>query len=146
MIAGLTAADITSDYSAWIIRKHKTEKKTGRPLVVYLHPCLQTLCRIAAAARPAGALFRHRIGRWSKNSIVDRFSRLREKLNLPKGVTAYGYRHAFATRALLAGESPAIVAELLGHRDTAMVSRHYGHLDQAKQHLLAAVAKVHRQE
>jgi integrase len=37
--------------SRWVIERHKTRGKTGKPLVVYLSPCLATLTRIAAERR-----------------------------------------------------------------------------------------------
>jgi site-specific recombinase XerD len=58
------------------------------------------------------------------------------------GVIAYAYRHTFATDALLAGNDLATVAAMLGHKDTSMVSKVYGHLDQNSKHMHAAVAKT----
>ncbi|MCU9931040.1 tyrosine-type recombinase/integrase, partial [Escherichia coli] len=56
----------------------------------------------------------------------------------------YSYRHAFATQALVSGVDIATVAELLGHASTEMISRHYGHLANEKQHLKDAAARVIR--
>jgi len=39
-----------------------------------------------------------------------------------------GMRHSFASNLLMAGESDVKVARWLGHADTTMVHRHYGHL------------------
>jgi ABC-type polysaccharide/polyol phosphate transport system ATPase subunit len=63
---------------------------------------------------------------------------MRQRLGID-AITVYAYRHSFATDALLAGNSLAVVAELLGHSDTRMVGKVYGHLDQQKSHLLDAV-------
>jgi len=40
----------------------------------------------------------------------------------------YGMRHTFASNLLIAGVSDVKVARWLGHRDTRMLHKHYGHL------------------
>ncbi len=44
-------------------------------------------------------------------------------------------RHSFATRMLLAGVDALTVATWLGHSDTSMLSRVYGHLAQSPDYL-----------
>ena len=53
-----------------------------------------------------------------------------------------GYRHGFATDALAHGISDAQVAELLGHTDTSMIHRHYGHLSARSRALKEAPNRV----
>lgn len=129
---------------AWVFQSHKTAKKTGKPLIVRLTPCLQTLTAILTHCRPRGELFRNSAGEaWSKGAIVQAFDSLRRELAI-EGVTAYSYRHTFATDALVAGLDVPTVAALMGHSDSSMVSRVYGHLDQAGKHLEDAVGKLAR--
>ncbi|TVR12912.1 MAG: site-specific integrase [Planctomycetota bacterium] len=45
-----------------------------------------------------------------------------------KPITMYGMRHSFASNLLIASVSDVKVARWLGHSDTRMVHRHYGHL------------------
>ena len=45
-----------------------------------------------------------------------------------KRITAYAMRHTFPSNLLMAGVSDVKVARWLGHSDTRMVHRHYGHL------------------
>lgn len=45
-----------------------------------------------------------------------------------KAITMYGMRHSFASNFLIAGVSDVKVGRWLGHTDTRMVHRHYGHL------------------
>ena len=45
-----------------------------------------------------------------------------------KAITMYGMRHSFASNLLIAGVSDVKVSRWLGHADTRMVHRHYGHL------------------
>jgi integrase len=55
-------------------------------------------------------------------------------------ITFHGLRHTWASLAVMAGMPLMIVARNLGHADTKMVERHYGHLapsyvvDQVRQH------------
>ena len=127
----------------WILRDHKTRKKTGKPLVVYPGGCLQTLTRILMSHRKTGPLFQNSRGQpWSPDAIGARLARCRNQLNLPAGIVAYAYRHSFATAAIKNGVDVATVAELLGHGDVSMIQKHYGHLTDEKQHLLSAAAKA----
>jgi integrase len=124
----------------WRFEEHKTKKKTKKPLTVYLSPCLQTLTKILLASRAEGSLFTNADGQpWLKDTIVRKMDRLRKKLDLPPGVIAYAYRHTFATDALLSGVPIATVAALLGHTDTRMVAKVYGHLGEHQGHLIEAV-------
>jgi integrase len=92
---------------------------------------------------PQGALFRNRDGNaFSRNSIVCRFRRLRERLPHLTSVTAYCYRHTFTTEALTRGVGLAQVAELLGHSGTEMVMRHYQHLAEKVEYMRAAAAQA----
>jgi integrase len=71
---------------------------------------------------------------------------LRKKLRLPDGIVAYTYRHTFTTDGLANGVGIATMAELLGHRNTSMIDRHYGHLDKMTDHLKSAVIKATRRD
>jgi len=55
---------------------------------------------------------------------------------------SYAYRHTFTTEGLERGVPVATMAELLGNQDLAMISRHYGHLNQKSQHLRAAAEQA----
>lgn len=129
--------------SAWVFEHHKTARKTGKPLKVYLSPCLQTLTKILVAARPDGVLFRNDNGDpWKKDTVCQRLKRLREALGLDASVIAYAYRHTAITDALRAGNDVAVVAALAGHSSTKMVETIYNHLDQHPEHLLQAAARA----
>lgn len=131
--------NVTTDCRAWVFSDHKTRHKTGAPLVVYLHPCLSTLTRILMANRSGNLFLNHKGAPWKKDTVCQRMRRLAKVAGCR--VIAYSYRHSFATNALLAGNSLATVAALLGHTDTRMVGKVYGHLDKHREHLLEA-AKI----
>lgn len=143
MVAAVQVENIAHNGETWLMKDHKTRKKTGKPLIVYLSPCLQTLTRILAAGRESGPLFRNSKGKaWNSNSIARRMIGLRKRLKLPADAVAYSYRHTFITAALQNGVSLATAAELAGHSDLKMIAKHYGHLDKQVEHLKAAAAKA----
>jgi integrase len=146
-IREVTAANYIN--GSWVFRKHKTGAKTKKPLVVRCVPCLQTLTRILAHHRPKGSLFINARGDpWTKNGIVLRFRTLREELGI-EDVSAYSYRHSYATDALESGLSLVTVAALLGHTNPSMVARVYGHLEKKSDHMDAAIemmAKARKQK
>lgn len=125
----------------WVFSSHKTSKKTKRKLVVRPTPCLATLIKILVAARPSGNLFLTSQGLpWTKDGIVRRLDRMKTKLGIQSDVTAYSYRHTFATDSLLAGVDIVQVAELLNHSDIAMVAKVYGHIGKFGEPLRKAAA------
>jgi integrase len=79
---------------------------------------------------PAGALFRNRRGKpWNRNSIRCRFRRLKRLLQMPS-LTATMLRHSYAHWRLTLGQDSLTVSKLLGHVDTTMLARRYGHVEQ----------------
>ena len=126
----------------WVFGSHKTSRKTKRKLIVRPTPCLATLVSILVAARPSGNLFLTSQGKpWTKDGIVRRLNRMKLKLGIESEVTAYCYRHTFATDSLLAGVGIVQVAELLGHSDVSMVAKVYGHIGQHGEPLRKAAAE-----
>jgi integrase len=43
-------------------------------------------------------------------------------------VNFHGLRHSYASRLAMRGDPLAVIAAQLGHSDTRMVEKHYGHL------------------
>lgn len=135
---------IQADFSCAKLANHKTKRKTGKPRVVYFSICAQTLLRIKQHWQTdKDTVFPNSRGRkWTKDAVVRRMRRLREKTGIK--AVAYSYRHGFATRALVSGVDSITVAELMGHTSIAMIQRHYAHLDRENQHLLSAVNKLNQ--
>lgn len=130
------------DGSTWTIREHKNRKKTKRPRVIYLCPCLVTLTRAAARGRESGPIFLAADGRpWKYSDLRKRFERLRDKCDVTKKCVLYSFRHTWITNALLAGIDVATVAEMAG-TSIEMIDRHYGHLNQQRDHMINAAGKV----
>lgn len=144
-VAAVTAEDVDLHNELWILHKHKTEHSTGRPRVVILTPEMLVLTKRLLAKQPDGPLFRNEDDRpWNRNSIRGRFRRVRKKLKLGNDLVAYLYRHAVCTDLLEAGAGIAQTAELLGHKGTETIMRHYNKLRERRQHLRAQITKATR--
>ncbi|HKB04963.1 MAG TPA: site-specific integrase [Gemmataceae bacterium] len=143
-VARVTAAHFKADLGVWVLDEHKTSRITGRPRVVFLTPEMADLSRRLAEEFPEGPLFRGPRGKrpFTRNGIRCRFRRLRKTLPHLAHFVAYNYRHSYASRALVNQVPVAEVAALLGHVDTGMVSRVYGHLADQFGHLRVAARKA----
>jgi integrase len=143
----VTAKDVNLEIGAWLFPvghpANKTGRKTKRLRITYLPQSILRLIRALIKRYPTGPLFRNRLGQpWTCNAIRLRWKRLRDKLKLPAGTCSYAYRHTYATEGIVNGVDVATMAELLGHQDLGMISRHYGHLAQKSQHLRAAAEQA----
>lgn len=110
--------------------RHKTARHKDR--VIYFTGAALEMMRALVKAHPGGRLFRSsRGGAYGDKSIASCFRALRDRLGMPK-LTAYSYRHSFATNWLLAGRSIEVLAELLGNTP-ATIRKHYEHLCSDRQ-------------
>ena len=120
---------------------HPTGK--GRRRVVYLNDATTALLAALAARHPDGPLLRNEHGRaWTRHATAQRFARLRRRLGLGAEATAESYRHMFATDALVNDVPIATVAELMGHKSTTMIAKHYSKLRKREGHLREALRRV----
>lgn len=51
-----------------------------------------------------------------------------KRAKITPSITFHGLRHTWASLAVMNGVPPMVAAKNLGHRDTRMVEKHYGHL------------------
>jgi len=64
---------------------------------------------------------------WSKNHHQRPFEEAVEKAGIDR-VVFHELRHSFASTLLMAGVNPVALAKAMGHKDTRMIEKHYGHL------------------
>ncbi|HEY7330178.1 MAG TPA: site-specific integrase [Gemmataceae bacterium] len=113
----------------WLLDKHKTFRTTGRPLVVPLTPKVVEICRRLMEQHPTGKLFRTKNGlSWTKVNLSARVNFIAKKLGMEGRLMTYSARHSRATHLLESDVPDATVAAILGHANTAMLYKHYGHL------------------
>ena len=80
-----------------------------------------------AAEHPTGPLFRKKNGKpFQRFNVIDRFIKMRRKLKMPH-LTAYSYRHQFASSMLMAGMDVDALAQLMGN-SPMVIRQHYSHL------------------
>jgi integrase len=126
----------------WVIVRHKTSRKVGKPRVIYLD---DEMTQMMARLRGNGHahVFLNTEGEpWTMNAVRLQVYRLKKALGLGQDVCAYLCRHGFGTRAVLKGANTSVVAELMGHASLDMVSKVYVHLADQQQHLSEAVGKI----
>jgi integrase len=124
----------------------KTTEATGELVEFPLVPPMLALCRRLAARHPDGPLFRNADENpWTPNAVRCRMRRLREKMKKAgmklAGVTAYTYRHSFATDALERGVPVTDVAALMNHKDIR-TTMNYNHIKGRRDHLRKQARKA----
>ena len=144
-LAAATAADFDQELGAIVYHaddkrmehefSHKTGQK-GKQRVIVLTGEALAIVRRLVQEYPTGPLFRTGMSRtkrenlgpcgWTNKSIIRSFSNIRKKVGIPR-LTAYSYRHTFATSWLEEGRSVDILAELLGN-SPEVIRKHYSHL------------------
>jgi len=125
-LARLTVSDFNPDAGTLHIRK----SKSGKPRHVVLVDEGMALFRHLAAGRAGNELFFRapRGGPWLA-SCQERPMRLAcERARIIPPVGFHALRHTWASHAVMNGVPLLVVAKNLGHADTRMVEKHYGHL------------------
>ena len=124
------------------LKEHKTRRHTGADRVIHFNTAALAVLTAQRLRYGDGLLFRTRTGgAYRAAAIVRRMGQVSRRVGFR--VIAYGLgRHSFATRALSAGVSDVLVAELLGHKGTAMLHRHYSHLGEQARALKDAAERV----
>lgn len=125
-LSRLTVSDFNPDAGTLHIRK----SKSGKPRHVVLVDEGMALFRHLAAGRAGNELFFRapRGGPWLA-SCQERPMRLAcERARIIPPVGFHALRHTWASHAVMNGVPLLVVAKNLGHADTRMVEKHYGHL------------------
>lgn len=136
---------LADDEYRWVLQEHKTIGKTGKPRVIYLSRRMKSLMKYLKRESKSKYVFVNCRGqKWTANAVRLQMTRLRKKTGLRDDACAYELRHAYGTYGILNGVDPATLAELMGHVDTTMISRVYGHLAGQTEHLSAAAEKAAR--
>lgn len=140
-VSGLTAEQVKASADGVIpLTNHKTAHK-GKARFLILTGDAWAVAKERADAVGTGLLFVGKGGPLTPKAVSAKMDRLCEKAGIRR-VVAYGYRHTFATTALVKGLPDAQVAALLGHSGTQMLHKHYSHLTHQTQTMRDALAKV----
>lgn len=133
-LARLTAADYNPDSDTLLIR----QTKTGKPRHVILSEEGVAFFKSLAAGRQGHDLM---LGRaWPPCAQTRPMQAACRKAKITPAISIHVLRHTWASLSVMGGMHLMVVAKNLGHVDTKMVEKHYGHLsegyvaDQVRKH------------
>lgn len=109
---------------------HVRTSKSGRPRHVVLNDDGIAFFKTTVAGRPGAAPMFEKAGggRWGRSHQDRPMRDACERAKISPAVTFHILRHTWASLSIMAGAPLMVVAQNLGHADTRMVERHYGHL------------------
>ncbi len=121
----LEVADFNSDAGTVAIRK----SKSGKARHVVLTEDGIGFFREQCAGRGGHELmFRHKDGSaWKASEQGRPMAEANESARLTPPITFHGLRHTWASHSVMNAMPLMVVAKNLGHTDTSMVEKHYGH-------------------
>jgi integrase len=125
-LATLRAADFNPDSGTIHVRTSKSGK--GRYIV--LNDEGAALFRSLVAGKPGDVLLLVKAdgSRWNKSHQARPMTEACKRAKIKPPASFHILRHTWASLAVMAGAPLMVVARNLGHADTRMVERHYGHL------------------
>jgi integrase len=121
------------------------QSKTGKARHVILNDEGAALFSRLTAGQPGDLpIFRKEHNqRWLRGHQARPFAEAVKRAKITPPISFHGLRHTYASLAIMAGMVPMVVAANLGHSDTRMVEKHYGHLaDKFKTEMIRATAPV----
>lgn len=125
-LAAMTVDDFNPDAGTLRVRR----AKSGKPRHVVLTQEGRDFVAQRAAGKPGSAhLFIRENGKpWSKSEQQRPLTAAYTAARIDPPVNFHGLRHTYASRLAMRGVPLAVIAAQLGHADTRMVEKHYGHL------------------
>jgi integrase len=121
--------DFNPDSASLLVR----ESKGGNPRWIPLDDeAAEFLVSITAGRGPKEALFtRANGGRWGKSHQRRPLLEACKAAQIEPAISFHILRHSWASLRIMVGLPLMVAAQVLGHSDTRMCERHYGHLAQS---------------
>jgi integrase len=125
-LAAMTVDDFNVDAGTLQVRA----SKSGKPRHVVVTQEGRDFMTQQIAGKPRSALLFVRANgkSWAKSEQQRPLSTACAAANIDPAVNFHGLRHTYASRLAMRGVPLAVIAAQLGHADTRMVEKHYGHL------------------
>jgi integrase len=125
-LARLQVADFNPDAGTLAIRKSKSGKARHVILTAEGSEFFRSLC----VGRAGGELMLRRAdgSAWGKSEQGRPMAEANARARISPPVSFHILRHTWASHSVMAGVPLLVVAKNLGHSDTRMVEKHYGHL------------------
>jgi integrase len=128
-LAALRVEDFQPDNGTIHIRKSKSGKARHVVLNKEGQDLFASLCRGRAGSETL--LVKDGAGRWLKSHQTRPMVAACENAKIDPPIGFHGLRHTYASLAIMAGAPLMVVARNLGHVDTRMVEKHYGHMSSS---------------
>lgn len=128
-LARLDVADFNADTGTVRVR----QSKSGHSRAIYLTEEGKRFFEAQALGRLGSApmLPRANGSRWGRSAQHRPMMAVCEAAKIKPPINFHALRHTWASLAVMAGAPLQVVAANLGHRDTRMVEKHYGHLSDS---------------
>ena len=125
-LAAMTVDDFNPDAGTLRVRA----SKSGKPRHVVLTQEGRDFVAQLVISKPGGAcvFLRSNGKRWTKSEQQRPLSAACRAARIDPAVNFHSLRHTYASRLAMRGAPLAVIAKQLGHADTRMVEKHYGHL------------------
>jgi integrase len=125
-LAAMTGDDFNADSGTVRVRT----SKSGKPRHVVLTQEGRDFFVGLASRKPGSIrLFLRSSGKpWAKSAQQRPLAAVCAAARIEPGVNFHGLRHTYASRLAMRSVPLAVIAAQLGHSDTRMVEKHYGHL------------------
>ena len=137
----LKVEDFNADAGTLTIRRSKSGKSRH---VILTHEGVDFFGQLVAGRAGSELLLRNEVrlarsnqrggydpGDWRPSEQVRGMAEACKRGKIDPPIGFHGLRHTWASLAVMAGVPLMVVARNLGHADTRMVERHYGHLSQS---------------
>src|ERR1700676_1264033 len=127
---GELTAMIVDDFNTDAGTVRVRTSKSGKPRHVVLTQEGRDFVAGLTAGKPGSArlLLRHNGKPWAKSEQQRPLAAACAVANIDPPVNFHGLRHTYASRLTMRAVPLAVIAAQLGHSDTQMVEKHYGHL------------------
>jgi integrase len=128
-LAALQVRDFNSDAGTLHVRTSKSGK--GRHVVLH-EEGVEFFRQLTTGRAGIELLLRKADGdRWGKSNQTRPMAEACARAKIEPPANFHALRHTYASHAVMAGAPLLVVAKNLGHTDTRMVEKHYGHLSQS---------------
>ncbi len=130
---GELAASRVGDFNPDAGTLHIRTSKSGKGRHVVLHDEGIDLFKRLSAGRPGVELMLRKADgdRWGKSNQTRPMAEACDRAKIAPAANFHCLRHTYASHATMAGAPLLVVAKNLGHADTRMVEKHYGHLSES---------------
>ena len=127
-LAALQVRDFNPDADTLHIRTSKSGKARH---VVLNEEGAALFVRLVAGRPGVERMLRKADGDWGKSNQARPMTDACKLARIEPPVSFHTLRHTYASQAVMAGAPLIVVARNLGHADTRMVEKHYGHLSSS---------------